>query len=106
MFTLYKKNPKNNIKQFIAIKKLRRQLIPEVIYKTIESISFKGGFYLDIYNRPPFIISNDQSLIESLGHNPKKCKAVVTVDQTHPSVQECIDEKIKELKTKKNKNNL
>lgn len=100
MFNLYKKNPKNNIKQFILIKKLRKELVAEVMYKTIESISFKGGFYLDIYNRPPFIISNEQSLIEGLGYNPKKCKAVVTIDPTHPMVQECIEEKIKEIKTK------
>lgn len=99
MFNLYKKNPQNNIKQFIHIKRIRNKVVHEIIYKTIESISFQGGYYLDIYNRPPYSISNDKALIEQLGF--KKCKAVITIDEFDPAVQKCISEKISEFKKQK-----
>ena len=99
MLNLYKRNPQNNIKQFIHIKRIRNKVVHEIIYKSIESVSFKGGYYLDIYNRPPYSISNDKNLIESLGF--KRCKAVITIDENHPMVQKCIAEKIAEFKRSK-----
>lgn len=92
MVTLYKKNPQKNIKQFIKTNCNKNKIVHEIIYKPIESVSFKGGYYLDEYNKPPYIISNDKALIESLGF--KKCRAVITIDESHPLVIKCIKEKL------------
>jgi len=68
------------------------------VRKLSDMYTSRSTNYASCLNQPPFIIITDKDEIARNGYS-KLCRAIITVDSTHPLVQEVIDElKAEQLK--------